>query len=82
MADAPFATFEITFASDDDASVGRHRLERAGFTIEAGNQSSAVVRAGITDRDGDAGAKLDMAVEGLSYDPVIYWQSTTLDSFT
>ena len=75
-----FTTFEITFASEEDASAGRQRLERAGFSVEADSEIS--LRAGMSDQDGDAGAKLDAAIEELRYDPLIHWQTTSLERFT
>jgi hypothetical protein len=77
-----FTTFEIRFSSTDEAAVGRRRLQRAGFTIEVDDDTSALVRAGITDEEDEADAKLDAAIEGVSFDPVIYWQTARLDSFT
>ena len=40
-----------------------------------------MVRAGLSDRDDDVDAKLDAAIAGLNYDPLIYWQRTTLTGF-
>ena len=79
MAHDPFTTFEIAFVSEDEASIGRLRLEEAGFTVEADTETS--LRAGITDPDGGASARVDAAIDGLRYDPLIYSQTATLERF-
>ncbi len=78
-----WVTYEIDFLTAEDAKEGRRRLKAAGFEIEEATAEDGHhrVRASIDDAQEQSRTPVEAAVDGLAYDPFIYWQSAQLTGF-
>ena len=68
-----FIHYEIDFLSVEQAEAARRALEGVGFTIEPAAAGAEAILYVCTAEDDDVARRLEEAIDGLTFDPVISW---------